>query len=99
MRQCGKGNRRTSNLDVHVTVQQQVLCLEVPVHHPVVVAVLYSTQDLPELAACFTLCHTSVLGDVVCGDIQEVYVVIGGKEEEMEEEVTEEVTGDEEKNI
>jgi hypothetical protein len=35
-------------------------------HHPSVVAVLDSRQDLPELAASSTLCHPAIPCDVVC---------------------------------
>lgn len=45
----------TCNLDVHVSVQQQVLGLEVPVDDVTVVAVLHRRQDLPELPPCLDL--------------------------------------------
>lgn len=57
----------TCNLDVHVSVQQQVLGLEIPVDDVAVVAVLDRRQDLPELPSSLDLTQPPVLRQVVCG--------------------------------
>lgn len=57
----------TCDLDVHVSVQQQVLRLEVPVDDVAVVAVLHRRQNLPELPSGLHLAQPPVLRQVVCG--------------------------------
>lgn len=60
-------SRITCDLDVHVSVQQQVLRLEIPVDDVAVVAVLHRRQDLPELPPGLDLAQPPVLRQVVCG--------------------------------
>lgn len=60
-------SRVTCDLDVHVSVQQQVLRLEIPVDDVAVVAVLHRRQDLPELPPGLDLAQPPVLRQVVCG--------------------------------
>lgn len=56
----------TCDLDVHVSVQQQVLRFQVPVDDGAVVTVLHRRQDLPELPSCLQLTQATVLCQVVC---------------------------------
>ena len=56
----------TSNLDVEVGVQQQVLGLEVSVDDSSPVAVRHGGNDLAELPASLFLVHAPVGQKVVC---------------------------------
>lgn len=67
----------TCYLDVHVSVQQQVLRLEVPVDDVAVVAVLHRRQDLPELSPGLHLAQPPVLRQVVCGKTVEEKTTTG----------------------
>lgn len=56
----------TCDLDIHMSVQQQVLSLQVPVDDVPVVAELYCGQDLPELPSGLWLAQAPMAGKVVC---------------------------------
>lgn len=69
----------TCNLDVHVSIQQQILCLEVPVDDVAVVTILHRRQDLPELPPGLDLAQPAVLCQVVCSQTEErVHVILHG---------------------
>lgn len=55
----------TCNLDVHVSIQQQILGLQVPVDDVAIVTILHCRQDLPELPPGLQLTEAAVLGQVV----------------------------------
>lgn len=57
----------TCNFDVHMAIQQQILCLQVPVDDVAIVTILHRRQDLPELPPGLQLTETAVLRQVVCG--------------------------------
>lgn len=61
----------TCNLDVHVSIQQQILRLQVPVDDVAVVTILHRRQDLPELPPGLELTQTAVLRQVVCSQTVE----------------------------
>lgn len=51
--------------DVHVTVQQQVLCLEVPVDNVMIMAVLHGRQNLPELLPSLVLTQVPIGSQII----------------------------------
>lgn len=56
----------TCNLDVHMTIQQQILRLQVSVDDVPVVTVLDCRQNLPKLPSGLQLTETPVLCQIVC---------------------------------
>lgn len=56
----------TCNLDVHVTVQQQIFSLQVSVDNVPVVTVLDCRQNLPKLPPGLQLTETPMLCQIVC---------------------------------
>lgn len=56
----------TCNLDVHVAIQQQILCFQVPVDDVAVMTILHRRQDLPKLPPGLQLTETPMLCQVVC---------------------------------
>ena len=55
----------TCNLDIHVAIQEQILCLQVPVDDVAVVTILNCRQDLPELPPGLQLTETAMFCQVV----------------------------------
>ena len=76
------GEAEVSDLHIERLVQQQVLRLEVPVHHVVAVAVVHAADDLLEEPPGVLLLQLAVLHDVVeqlpAGDVLHHHEYVGG---------------------
>lgn len=67
---------RTCNFNVHVAIQQKILCLQIPVDNFAVVTIFHRWQDLPELPPGLHLTQSAVLRQVVCSQIERYIVRI-----------------------
>lgn len=56
---------KVSYLDIHLAIQQQILRLEVPMHHHVTMTVFHPRNDLLEETPCFFLEQPSLFDNVV----------------------------------